>query len=262
MIKLITIYIISNNPIICKKCDQEDCYCKNKSKTFNKNKCTRCGREGHYSNECYAKTNIDKEEIEESSEEEIEEIFCCSYCDKEFETVKGVTCHQNLYCKHKIIKKDIIINEYSNNSIVNIVSDNDNLIKFIKQFNTIPNTFIDDFFTFYSYNTTDEDIIIDLSIVAKWLNILKENLKKVLVKNFEENFDYTIEKKKKKQINSRGATIYELILITPKCFKELCLISQTSKAKEIRKYFIELEKYFIYLSTNEIDQNENNLLDV
>ena len=105
---------------ICKKCDQENCCCENKSKTLNKNKCTRCGRKGHYSNACYAKTNIDKEEISESSEEEIEisesseeeieisesseeeiEIFCCSYCDKEFNTLKGVTCHENLYCKHK-----------------------------------------------------------------------------------------------------------------------------------------------------------------
>ena len=94
------LYIINNNPIICKKCDQENCYCENKSKTFNKNKCTRCGRSGHYSNECYAKKNINKEEISESSEEEIE-VFCCSYCDKEFDTLKGATCHENLYCKNK-----------------------------------------------------------------------------------------------------------------------------------------------------------------
>jgi len=110
------LYIINNNPIICKKCDQEDCYCKNKSKTFNKNKCTRCGRSGHYSNACYAKTNIDKEEISESSEEEIE-VFCCSYCDKEFDTLKGVTCHENLYCKHKnnkSIKSNKIITSEKN----------------------------------------------------------------------------------------------------------------------------------------------------
>ena len=76
--------------------------------TLNKSKCNRCGRNGHYSSNCYAKTNINKEEILESSEEEILEsseeeieIFCCSYCDKEFDTLKGVTCHENLYCKHK-----------------------------------------------------------------------------------------------------------------------------------------------------------------
>jgi hypothetical protein len=98
------LYIINKSPVICKKCDQEECYCKNKSKTFNKNNCTRCGRNGHSQNKCYAKTTIDNEEIidtsEDSSEEEII-VYCCNYCDKEFDTVKGVTCHENLYCKHK-----------------------------------------------------------------------------------------------------------------------------------------------------------------
>jgi phage anti-repressor protein len=32
------------------------------------------------------------------------------------------------------------------------------------------------------------------------------------------------------------------MLITPNCLKELCMISQTKKAKEVRKYFIEMEK--------------------
>jgi hypothetical protein len=28
-------------------------------------------------------------------------IFNCSYCNKEFDTLKGATCHENLYCKLK-----------------------------------------------------------------------------------------------------------------------------------------------------------------
>jgi len=34
---------------------------------------------------------------------------------------------------------------------------------------------------------------------------------------------------------------YDMILITPNCLKELCMISQTKKAKEVRKYFIEMD---------------------
>ena len=68
-------------------------------------------------------------------------------------------------------------------------------------------------------------LIINLEVVAKWLDVNKNNIKKVLVKHFDKNFDYTIEKKKKRQINSRGATIYEEILITPNCMKELCMVS-------------------------------------
>jgi hypothetical protein len=101
------LYIINNDPVICDKCEQEECCC-TKSKNIYKNKCSRCGRNGHHSDACYAKTNIDKEEISESSEEEIE-VFCCSYCDKEFETAKGATCHENLYCKYKNVtsKKNV-----------------------------------------------------------------------------------------------------------------------------------------------------------
>ena len=112
---------------------------------------------------------------------------------------------------------------------------------FIKQFSNIPDNFINDFFIIVKEEYFDNEIIIDFEIVIKWLKVRKDSLKKILVDNFEENYDYTIEKKKKKQINSRGATIYEYILITPNCFKELCIISQTSKAKIIRKNCIKLE---------------------
>ena len=78
--------------------------------------CFRCYRKGHYASDCYANTTITGEEIEDSSDEEMEvssdeemevssdeemEIFYCSYCDKEFDTLRGVTCHENLYCKNK-----------------------------------------------------------------------------------------------------------------------------------------------------------------
>ena len=113
---------------------------------------------------------------------------------------------------------------------------------FLKQFSTIPHNFITDFFIIAKEEYTDNEIIIDFTTVSKWLNVNKSDIKKVLIKNFEEGFDYTIEKVKKKQVNSRGATVYENILITPNCLKELCMISQVAKAKEVRKYFIEMEK--------------------
>ena len=71
----------------CFECDEIGHYsneCPNiKIKSIKK--CFECNKTGHYSNECPNKV----------------EKFACQFCDKEFETVKGVTCHENLYCKHK-----------------------------------------------------------------------------------------------------------------------------------------------------------------
>ena len=39
---------------------------------------------------------------------------------------------------------------------------------------------------------TDNELIIDFTVICKWLDVNKSDLKKVLLKNF----DYTIEKKK------------------------------------------------------------------
>jgi phage anti-repressor protein len=111
---------------------------------------------------------------------------------------------------------------------------------FLKQFSTIPHDFIKDFYIIAKEEYTDNEIIIEFESVCKWLNVRKDNLKNKLIANFEENFDYTIKKIKKKQVNSNGSTIYEDILITPNCMKELCMISQSAKAKEVRKYFIEM----------------------
>jgi phage anti-repressor protein/predicted GIY-YIG superfamily endonuclease len=114
--------------------------------------------------------------------------------------------------------------------------------QFIQKFSTLPRKFIKDFFVIAKETYDDNQIIIDFDIVRKWLNVQKGHLKDILVNKFEEDYDYSIEKKQKKQKNSTGKTTYNLILITPNCFKELCMISQTPKAKEVRKYFIEMEK--------------------
>jgi len=95
-------YICDKNGHFAKDCHQDD---DNTSDGFKKTSisddlCFRCHRKGHYAYDCYAKTTITGDEIEDSSDDEIE-VFCCNYCDDEFDTLKGATCHENLYCKNK-----------------------------------------------------------------------------------------------------------------------------------------------------------------
>jgi hypothetical protein len=64
---------------------------------------------GYYSDNKY-QTEHEKivvSDNEDDEEEELEEIWCCSYCDKEFTSKKGAIFHENVYCKKKYRSQEI-----------------------------------------------------------------------------------------------------------------------------------------------------------
>lgn len=67
----------------------------------------------------------------------------------------------------------------------------------------------------------------------------KGKLKKTLLKTYDQNIDWVIKKEKENKISKSNK---EIILLTPDCFKRLCLLSKTKKAEEVRTYYLELEK--------------------
>lgn len=114
--------------------------------------------------------------------------------------------------------------------------------KFLNQFTTIPKKFVKDFYAIAKENYNGNEKIINFEIVCKWLNVRKDNLKRILLTNFEKEYDYVIEKTTIKRKGQKNASPLHKILITSNCFKEICMLSQSKKAKEVRKYFIEMEK--------------------
>lgn len=71
------------------------------------NSCFRCGRNCHYINDCYAKTDINGTHLDEVSDEEVsdeelsdEELWCCEYCDNEYDSPDKCLKHEK-YCKNK-----------------------------------------------------------------------------------------------------------------------------------------------------------------
>lgn len=113
--------------------------------------------------------------------------------------------------------------------------------KFMKQFSTLPDEFIHDFFDIVKEDNIGNEKIINLELASKWLHIRKDNLKRILqTKIFKKDYDYEIIKKKIKYEN--GTKYKEEIMITSNCFKHLSMMGKTEQANMVRMYFIELEQ--------------------
>jgi predicted GIY-YIG superfamily endonuclease len=72
----------------------------NSINNFNKITCFRCLRDGHSADDCYAKTDKNGEELLTFGCEYID-VYCCEYCNKEFETEKCARFHENVHCTMK-----------------------------------------------------------------------------------------------------------------------------------------------------------------
>jgi hypothetical protein len=130
--------------------------------------------------------------------------------------------------------------------------------------------------SFYCYLNYDKniDFVVDLDNVWKWLGFQqKHNAKVVLEKHFKLDVDY-------KTVHAIAGTVLEhekinggqnkqTIMLTVKCFKSLCLKSQTKKASEIHDYYMKMEEVLHEIVEEETDelrlqleQKENIILEI
>ena len=99
---------------------------------------------------------------------------------------------------------------------------------------------------FYSEKTLPTDIVIDLDKVATFLEMERFNIKKTLLASYKLGIDFTISKYEKQSgVKKHGAHLKELILVTPDCFKRLCMRSKTVNGERVRSYFLRIESIII-----------------
>lgn len=93
-----------------------------------------------------------------------------------------------------------------------------------------------------------KDIKVGKEKIIKFLKnhfIEKEDFKILTNSEFDlNNFCFTAEEKQKYDKEKRGAHNKQYITVSSDCFKELCMYVGTNKSKEIKKYYIQLEKVF------------------
>ncbi len=70
-------------------------------------KCTSCGRNGHWAKDCYAKTDITGSEIVRDSDSESETIYQCEYCMKEYDDEEKCETHERYCSKNKSKKNNV-----------------------------------------------------------------------------------------------------------------------------------------------------------
>jgi phage anti-repressor protein len=73
----------------------------------------------------------------------------------------------------------------------------------------------------------------------------KDSAKRALTKNFVEDVDYvTLLHKDVEQTSTRGGHNAEKIYLTVDCFKEFCMMAGTDRGKQVRRYYLDIEKRF------------------
>ncbi len=83
--------------------------------------------------------------------------------------------------------------------------------------------------------------MVDLDVVCKWLHVKKFTLKHTLMASYTKGIDYTVTKPLVGRA-SRGYANTERIMMTPDCFKALCMMSRARNAKQVREYFLAVER--------------------
>jgi phage anti-repressor protein len=153
-----------------------------------------------------------------------------------------------------------IVNLIENNPITKLSSNyNSALINKVKEHFTEKEQqlFVSSFYCYLNYSQAN-DFVIDLDNIWQWLGFTQKiAAKKLLEKNFKVGVHYKhlLCSQTKQKNEGRGGHNKDVIMLTVKTFKLLCIKADTEKANEIHEYFVKLEEFL-----TQVIQEENNEL--
>lgn len=89
------------------------------------------------------------------------------------------------------------------------------------------------------YPNSQTDFVVKVSLVAKWMNANKTELVKTLKQSYRENLDYTVVKGRRPNVKGRGANHNKEWLLTPDCFKRICMRTRCKMAEDVRSFLLQ-----------------------
>lgn len=117
--------------------------------------------------------------------------------------------------------------------------------------------------SFYCYLNYDKnmDFVVDLDNVWNWLGFKqKQHAKTMIEKNFKLDIDYkNLTNLDALKVKMNGGQNKQIIMLTVRCFKLLCLKAQTKKASEIHEYYMNMEEVLHQVVEEETDELKQQL---
>ena len=112
---------------------------------------------------------------------------------------------------------------------------------FLKTYSSVPNAFIDDLFEMVGETTSQTDLVIDLEKGAKWLGANKSKLLQTLRRSYVEGVDFTVTSSPVDNNKKYGGNRHNTVLVSPDCFKLMCMRTASSRGELVRMYFLAIE---------------------
>jgi len=125
--------------------------------------------------------------------------------------------------------------------------------EYVKRFTTVPVSFVDELFEMISESTRQSDIVIDLEKIAQWLLIRKSSIMRTLKESYVLNVDYTIRRERNPKNTKYGSNRWNNVKVSPTCFKELAMRSNSKNSALVRMYLLQVEDAFISYRTQTME---------